>query len=836
MIRSLLLNAYAAVLSFPKLLLLSIFCLSLFLGTYIPQLKIDASSDSLVLEGDRTLAVYRDVTKTFGSSSFLFLAFKPDNGIYSKQAREDVAGLSERLRLIEGVESVVSYLTVPLLYSPPVSLASINDGINYLSDADIALDLARKEFSNSPIYKSLLTSADESTLAIQINITAAAQLRQQREWIQAQYAIAASLTPEQVTALQQAEISLENTKQARYALEKKLVRETREVVSAYNLQGEVFIGGVPMIVSDMLGFVRADMMVFGSAILLFIVCTLSLIFRQFRWVLLPLLTCLSTCIIMLGGIAFAGVKLTVISANFVALLLIVTLSITIHLVVRFIEYEQASPELSMQELVRKTMGFMFKPCVYTTLTTMVAFLSLIVSGIRPVIDFGWMMTLALGVALTLAFLILPAGLLLTRPKRAVKNSARFSGVTLAMAAIAEQQRYLVTAVVAVVIVYSLVGVSMLKVENRFIDYFDESTDIYRGMLVIDQSLGGTLPLDIILKKPVTVAETVSEPLEPVNDNTLDDDDDFFDDDALLFENSESETSYWFTQAGLQEINKIHSFVDALPGSGKVLSLATLYRVVLDITGGDVDDIQLAIIREKSQGVIADTLIAPFLSEDGEQVRFSVRVKETSQSLNRSEMLASIDRFLQHDMGYAPERFELTGVMVMYNNMLQSLYASQITTLAAVFVVIMLMFGLLFRSLLLALLAIAPNVLAALFVLGTMGWAGIPLDIMTITIAAITIGIGVDDTIHYVHRFSKEIKLDGNYVAAMYRCHQSIGRAMFYTSFTIIAGFSILALSNFTPSIYFGLLTGLAMFAALVGALLVLPLMIIVFKPFGDVKV
>lgn len=824
---------YVFILSFPKLILLSVFLLCLYLAAFIPQLKIDASSDSLVLEGDKTLAVYRDVTKTFGSSSFLFLAFKPNDGLYSEQTRKTVASLSESLRAIDGVESVVSYLDVPLLYSPPVSLATINDGVSYLSDENIDVALARAEFLTSPIYKGLLTSADETTLAIQVNIRSAAALRQQREQVNELKENIATLDAKGLQQLQRDEFLLEESKQARYALEKQLVNQTRAVIADYENQGQIFIGGVPMIVSDMLDFVRADMKVFGSAILLFIVFTLTLIFRQFRWVLLPLLTCLSTCIIMLGSIAVLGLKLTVISANFVALLLIITLSITIHLAVRFIEFEQTYPQLSMQALVQKTMGFMFKPCVYTTLTTMVAFLSLIVSGIKPVIDFGWMMTISLGLALLLAFFILPAGLLLTKPVVKTSKSERFSGITLFLAHIAERKQNFVIALIAVVVVYSAWGVSMLKVENRFIDYFDESTDIYQGMLVIDQSLGGTLPLDIILKRPVADVANNNDAINPVTSQSdaFDDDDDFFDDEVEVFDTQDTALGYWFTKAGLQEVNKLHQFIDEMPSSGKVLSLATLFHVILDITDGEVDDIQLAIIQEKSTGIIANTLIAPFLSVDGEQARLSVRVKETSESLDRSEMLASIEHFLQTEMHYAPENYEITGMMVMYNNMLQSLYTSQITTLAAVFVAIMIMFGLLFRSVSLALLAIAPNVLAAAFVLGTMGWLAIPLDMMTITIAAITIGIGVDDTIHYVHRFSKEIQKDGDYVAAMYRCHQSIGRAMFYTSLTIIVGFSILGLSNFTPSIYFGLLTGLAMFAALIGALLVLPVMIMLFKPF-----
>jgi len=169
---------------------------------------------------------------------------------------------------------------------------------------------------------------------------------------------------------------------------------------------------------------------------------------------------------------------------------------------------------------------------------------------------------------------------------------------------------------------------------------------------------------------------------------------------------------------------------------------------------------------------------------------------------------------------------------MFNNMLVSLYSSQIETLSLVFVAILIMFIFLFRKILLALLAIIPNVFSAAFILGFMGWMDIPLDMMTITIAAITIGIGVDDTIHYIHRYQLEFSRDANYWQSLLRCHSSIGRAIYYTSITVTVGFSILTLSNFIPTIYFGLLTGLAMILALLGNLFLLPLLIYQFRPLG----
>jgi hypothetical protein len=184
------------------------------------------------------------------------------------------------------------------------------------------------------------------------------------------------------------------------------------------------------------------------------------------------------------------------------------------------------------------------------------------------------------------------------------------------------------------------------------------------------------------------------------------------------------------------------------------------------------------------------------------------------------------------MGLQNEQVHLTGMLVLYNNMLQSLFHSQIQTVGVVFLAIMLMFVVSFRSFMLAVIAIIPNLVAAILVLGLMGWMKIPLDIMTITIAAIVIGIAVDDAIHYVHRFKKEFRSDCSYWTSVKRCHESIGLAMYYTSIIITLGFTILALSNFKPTIYFGLLTGFSMLVAMIANLTLLPILIVWLKPMG----
>jgi uncharacterized protein len=832
----------ARIMRYPRVIITVLIAFAILLGAQIPRLQLDASGDSLVLEGDRSLEIYRQISRQYGATDFLVVTYRPNDDLFAQATIDRVQKLKEELQTLVGVKSVVTYLDVPLLYSPKVSIANFSEGVHYLNDGRVNIDLARQEFLHSPLYKQLITSQSQTTTALQINLLPDDELRALRYQRDDLKAIK-DKTADQKLALAELQKGYELARAERTALEKKLVADVRQILAGYGNHAQIFLGGVPMILADMLDYVRSDMLTFGSMIGIFVIITLFAIFRSPRWVILPLLACGLTCLYMLGGIAWFNVKLTVISANFVALLLIITLSIAIHIVVCFIEMEKKRPLLGQYELVVHTLRRMIKPCLFTTLTTMVAFMSLVMSGIRPVIDFGWMMTIAVGLAFVIGFSLIPASLLLMPRKLDVSEDKVSRNFTYGFASFTDKNGKLLMLITVAILVLGIIGMTRLKVENRFIDYFDDETEIYQGMLQIDAELGGTLPLEIIINRKVDAkSQAQAQPELPVAAETEAPEATAADEFDAMFAEDESEDfasdeaapviSYWFTRAGMQDIKKVHDYIDGMEATGKVLSLATLYSVLNDIVGGTVDNIQLALIKQNSSGDINNQLVKPYLSEDGMQTRIVVRVKETNRSLNRNEMLENIDNFMTKEMGYGKDEYEITGMMVLYNNMLQSLFSSQIVTLGFVFVAIMLMFAVLFKSLTVSLIAIAPNVLAALFVLGGMGWAGIPLDMMTITIAAITVGIGVDDTIHYIHRFKKEYSYDKNYVAAMYRSHASIGLAMFYTSVVIIAGFSILTLSNFTPSIYFGLLTSVAMFAALLGALSLLPQLLILFKPFG----
>ncbi len=464
--------------------------------------------------------------------------------------------------------------------------------------------------------------------------------------------------------------------------------------------------------------------------------------------------------------------------------------------------------------------------MYAVLTTIAGFGSLVLCDILPVITFGWMMIAGLIVSLVVTFLLFPS-LLILIPKDTpvVRREGRFSP-TFILARFTEARGTFILVMGAFVLIFSIIGISRLEVENRFIDFFKESSEIHQGMKVVDESLGGTTPLDVIIE-----FEDPNRSQASAKPSTMESDSDF--DEFDEFDNASSDEKYWFTADKMRRVKAVHNYLHGIPQTGKVMSLATMLQIAEKLNEGkSLDSLELALLANESPEGFKNMLIKPYVSVVHNQVRFWVRVRDSDKSLKRNELLKKIKSDLLGILGLGEEHVHLAGLMVLYNNMLQSLFGSQILTLGITVLALMGMFLVLFRSLKLAFIAITPNLLSVTAVLGVMGLLNIPLDMMTITIAAISVGIAVDDTIHYIHRFKREFQKDRKYLNTMHRCHGTIGHAMYYTSVTIIIGFSILAISNFKPSVYFGLLTGLAMVIALLAALTLLPQLLIIVKPFG----
>ena len=861
-----LLNLYQkTVLRHPLGAIFAVLVLTVAMAFGLPNFKLDASADSLTLEHDDDLNYFREVVQRYGSDNFLIVTFSPKQGdLFDDDNLQLLSSLRGELAAIDGVESMLSLLDVPLLYSPKIGVADLKNELNTLLSPGVDRQLAREEFLNSPIYKNLILSADGQTTGM---LATLALDQKYLDLVSARDALRFIKSTQELSAEQQIELDRVSQEFLDYRTAKatqshQLVADVRNLMNGYRERATIFLGGPDMITADMVDFIRSDLATFGVGILIFVIVTLAVIFRQLRWVVLPLSTCAICLIIILGFLSWIDWRLTVISSNFVALLLIITLALTMHLIVRYRELHRDQPDASQEQLVTATVTSMAKPCLYTVLTTMVAFLSLVVSNIRPVIDFGWMMTMGISLALLIAFIIIPAGMMLLGKGKTSGGNDNSAAVTAVFSNFTERHGGAVLLIALGLGVLSVIGISRLEVENRCIDYFRSNTEIYQGMEIIDASLGGTTPMDIILQAPTFAEPEATDSFDTeYSDNEYGDDeyaddafaedafasvevetddygDDAFGDDAFgteaesLDNSTELKDTYWFTSTGLADLAKLQTYIESLPEVGKVSSLVQIYDVASDLSGHKLNDFEIAFMRKSFGPEIYNQMVAPYLIEDIDETRIQLRAMETEGLLRRTELLEKIHDYAVNEVGIASEDIHFTGLLVLYNNMLKSLFKSQILTLGAVFVGIMLMFLVLFRSAKISMIAIVPNFLAAGIVLGGMGWTGIPLDMMTITIAAITVGIGVDHAIHYITRFQREFAVDGDYVAAMHRAHASIGLALFYTAITIIIGFSILALSNFIPSIYFGLLTGLAMTAALLGSMTLLPKLILIAKPLG----
>jgi len=794
---------------------------------HIPKFKLDASAESLVLENDNALEYYRKISKVYGSDDFLVITYSPFEDLMSDEVLADIKALSSELLKLDRIHSIDNILNVPLLNSPRVEIGKLATDIRTLETLGVDRELARKEFRESPIYKNLLMSPDGKTTIIRVNFKRDQKYfdllykrNELREKIKAK-----DFTSNNEVLFRKAQEEFRNYHASVLDNEDKVIQAVRYIMDRHRDNAEMFLGGVPMITTDMIGFIEHDLKTFGLGVIVFIILMLSLFFKKLRWVVLPVGCCLITTLVVVGFLGLMDWRVTVISSNFISILLIITISLIIHLIVRYQDLNQSKPGLDQKQLVRQTVGFMALPCFYTSITTIVAFCSLLVSGIRPVIDFGWTMTIGISLAFVLNFTFFPAALVLLSPEISSSGKDKTRIFTLAIAAFIKRHQKIILCGSFLLAVVSMIGISKLEVENRFIDHFKSNTEIYKGMQVIDRQLGGTTPLNIVMNPDQKYFEYLKE----VEQNKEEDFDDPFAD-----EGDSAEINFWFNSNMLDRVEKIHDYLESLPEVGKVQSISTLVKVFTQLDKGrKPDDYDLALIRKLMPENVKDSLVNPYLSKDANQIHINMRLIESDPNLRRSDLIEKIRKHLVEELKFDPETIQFTGMVVLYNNMLQSLYRSQILTIGVVVFAIMVMFVILFRSFSLALIGIIPNLLAAGTVLSLMGWLGIPLDMMTITIAAITVGIAVDNTIHYIHRFQKEFKVDQNYLETMDRCHGSIGKAMYYTSVTITLGFSILALSEFMPTIYFGLLTGAAMVIALLGALALLPLLIIVFRPLAS---
>tara|TARA_A100001388_G_scaffold277039_1_gene266596 strand:- start:17259 stop:19718 length:2460 start_codon:yes stop_codon:yes gene_type:complete len=800
-----------------KFFIFLLFALSIISIIGLPRFQLDASSDTLLLDNDPDLKIYRENSRKYGSSDFLVIAFTPNKDIFTNETISLLESLVGKLKEVDGISNVLSLFDVPLLSYSEQSINELAENVVTLSTEDVDLTKAKYEFETNEVYRGLLISKDLKTIALQMtlkpNESYQKLISKRYELLDQKNLIEEKSFEKDLESL---DFQIEEQKQINLINEATLINEVRRIIKDYEVYGEIFLGGGAMIAHDTIKMIQQDLFTFGVAVFFMFVLILSIIFRQFRWVIVPLVSAGLSALFTTGLISWIGWKVTVVSANFIALLMIIGISLTVHLVVRYREITSKFNDISHNEALKRTLSQMFLPCLYTALTTMVAFASLIISDIRPIIDFGLLMVLSIFIAFSVSFVFFGSLASLMNKNLKDTNVDYSSGFTTWINSLVVRFKNIILLISLLGFIFSIVGINKLSVENKFIDYFKPTTEIYKGLSLIDKKLGGTAPLDIIISAPENNFE---------NDYESEDD---FDDFGLETE----QYGYWFNSQNLSYLEEIHDYLEARPEIGKVLSVSSAIKLAEIVKGSKLDDLELALLRKVLPEDINNQLLSSYISEDDNQVRLSARVIESMDGLNRKNLIEEVKNDLIKNYELTEDQFYLSGISVIYNNLLQSLFQSLIGSLSIVFAAIFAMFIILFRSLYMAIIAMIPNLLSASSVLGIIGWSGIPIDIMTVTVAAISIGIGVDNTIHYVHRFLKEYEQKNNYDLAIKNSHSTIGRAMFYTSLTIVLGFMILVSSNFNPSVFFGIFTSFSMIVAILAALMLLPVLIRHLKPFG----
>ncbi|MBS5810711.1 MAG: RND family transporter [Campylobacter concisus] len=795
-----------------KLVISLVLVLSVVFGYLSTKLSIDASAETLLLEHDPDLKAYRQIAKRYDSPGLLVVAFTPKDDLFSPKNLELIKNLSDELAKNDMVSSVISILNVPLLNSVKGGVTGILDHTPTLSDKDINISKAKLEFAKSPIYSGNLISKDLKTTAIALNLK---QDEKFNELLNERNLLSQKESNGTITQAEKEKFKalLAEFKAYRDELRKsdhKNLEAIKAAIAKFNANDELFLGGANMIADDMIGFIKSDLLVYGLSVLALLSFSLWLFFRQVRWIVLPMFICAVSAIFTTGIFGMFGWEVTVISSNYIALQLIITISTVIHLVVSYREFYARHPKYSQNQLIYLTLRDKFSPSFWAIFTTVIGFSSLMSADIKPVIMLGIMMSAGISVSLVLAFLLfgaVNANLKKLAPVRTFENSFKF---TKYCANLALNSRKIIYAVCVLVVCFGVYGISKIKVENSFIGYFKESTQIRQGMQIIDTKLGGTIPVDVIVK---------FKEIEPKQEKS-DEKDDF----ESEFENDAKSAKYWFNSYHTRIAEKVHDYLKEQNFVGNVSSLATLIKAIKELNNGVSDDFLLAAMYEKLPLEYKKILLSPYVSVENDELRFSLRIVDSDPKLRRNLFLKELREGLLELTKNDNVSIEVVGMMVLYNNMLQNLLSSQVDTFGLTVAILFVIFCFVFRSIKLATIAIVSNLIPLCTLFGVMGFFGIPLDVMSITIAAISIGIGVDDIIHYIHRFKEEL-LTKDVFESIKAAHASIGYAMYYTSFTIFLGFSVMITSNFIPTIYFGLLTDLVMVFMLLGALIILPSLI-----------
>ena len=811
-------SIYKKILKQPKLILiflLILLSLSFYQGK---KFQLDASADTLLVENDPDLNYLRSVNERYASEDFFVVTYSPKQPLDKSNIKEFKKFVDE-INNFKWVSKTISVLNSPLFESSDKPLIEKIKDIEYITSKNVDFNRALKELKNSPVYKKLIINDDASVFGIVVyikdNQEYLSALKVNKNFLEKKQKN--QLTSEDKIQFEKHSIYLEKLKKQRNKEYEDYNAEIRSHISKYKSQASINLSGIPMIVEDLINYVKKDIVIFGSGVFIFMLITLWIIFRDIKWVIFPLLSCLISIALMIGTLGYLNWKVTVISSNFISIMLVLTMEINIHYIQRYKQFQDLYPKKKETELTQLTADGIFQSILYGVFITIIGFLSFIFCDIRPVIDFGYMMSVGLIISMLVTMILLPSLIIQFKPKIAKQDKSKNSKFFRNLADFAINKKLLIIFSSTAILLASFYGSSKITVENSFINYFNKDTEIYKGMKLIDEKLGGTTPLEIIVKFKDSSSKKDSG-------------DDFFETSS----SDEFKDSYWFTNFRTGTITNIHQYLESLPEIGKVLSFYSVIQMGEKINDNKkLGSLEMAILYSKLPDDIKKNIVSPYISIENNEARFSVRVVDSNPNLNRKELLNKIQKHLEENIKLSKDDFKITGVFVLFNNQLQSLYKSQIQTLSFSYFGILIALFILFRSWMLSLIASAPDMVASMLILGSLGFLKIPLDMMTITIATIVMGIGTRAGIYYINRFKSEFAIHKDYKKTIRACHETVGKSIVIAALTIIFGFSILVLSNFNPTINFGILIGIAIFAALILSLTIMPLLLLITKPFKN---
>jgi predicted RND superfamily exporter protein len=781
-------------------LVLGIFLLaSAALGWQARHFEIDASADTLLTKNNEHYIQTQLMSERFSPQEFLLVVYRPnDQPVLSRQTFNNLSSIADDLRQIERVESVRSILNVPLLTLMENGLSSDNAADWTHEKQGFSIAQLKEAFRDNPVYEGLLINKAKTATALQVLFKPHAELeRIQRQIVEIRkHALERELSPDEDERVAELEARAAPLEKELNSIRMDEIRNIRSMLTDYAADADIYLGGVHLLGYQLIQIIKQDLILFGGIIAGMICLVLLFLFKKLRWILIPVICCSSSVLLTIGLFGLLGLKTTVISSNFIALQLILTLSIVIHLIVQYREYCVSHPDWNQPQLVHQTLSTKAKPCFYAGLTTSVGFASLLFTGVQPVVSFGWMMIIAMAFSIGVSLTLFPA-LMALFPREGDRYRHKLAGAALTLSTHIARRWTLTTLLFSgASLVFCIGGLFLLTVENSFINYFRESTDVHRELSFIDQEMGGSTPLDIIITLP---------------------------------EGNKDQGNLVIQAQTVQQLQRIHALLQEHKGMGKLLSIVNFTEVAREINDGKpLTEYELTGLYRTMSRDLREGLLGSFFSPEHSQIRISARIKDATEGLSRADLMADIKDDMA-DLDIPPNRYLLTSLFVLYQDILQRLFRSQILALGLVYIALAITFYIIFRSLRVMLITITPNILSTVGVLGIMGWLRIPLDLMTITIASIAMGIAVDDTIHYTHRYLEEVKnAPGD--QAVQNSNFSVGYAVIYTSVIIILGFSLLAFSDFIPSAQFGLLTSLAMAMALVWNLTLLPVLLARFLP------